>query len=120
MFHYLASPYRAFPGGLDAAYDLAVAAAAELIDRGLEVYSPIAHSHHIARNVRAAGANSDFWLERHKPFLSAACGLLVLKAPGWDRSSGIRFEIAFTERAGKPVRHLGFPEINLPEDLACT
>lgn len=120
MFHYLASPYRAYPGGLEAAHELAAAAAAALIDRGLEVYSPIAHSHHIARSVLAADATSDFWLQRQKPFLRAAHGLLLLTAPGWDRSSGIQFEIAFMEAAGKPVRRLGFPEIDLLEELSCT
>lgn len=120
MFWYLATPYRAYSGGLDAAYGLAVAAAAELIDRGLEVYSPIAHSHHIARHVLSADPENDFWLERQKPFLTAARGVLVLTAPGWDRSSGMRFEIEFAERARKPVYRLGFPELTLPEDLSCT
>ena len=120
MFWYLATPYRTYPGGLGAAHDLAIAAAAELIERGLEVYSPVAHSHDIARHVCSADPKNDFWLERQKPFLTTSRGVLVLTAPSWDRSNGIRFEIDFAERAGKAVHLLNFPEITLPEDLTCT
>lgn len=103
-FYYLATPYRAYPHGLDAAAEAAERLAASLLDLGVEVYSPIAHSHNIARHVLSAPPISDYWLERQKPFLCACVGVIVAtQLEGWDSSSGIEFEIDFARRANKPV-----------------
>lgn len=103
-YFYVATPYRAHPDGLDAAADAAERFTAELLDAGIEAYSPIAHTHHLAKHVRTADPRSDFWLERQKPFLAAARGVIVAThMPGWDKSSGIRFEIEYALSAGKPV-----------------
>lgn len=113
---YLATPYRAYPGGLDAAALAAEKMAARLLDCGIEVYSPIAHSHNIAKHTRA-DQHSDFWLLRQKPFLRAAAGIVVGTLPGWEDSSGIKFERAWMEAAGKPEWLLAPSFNDLPKDL---
>ena len=50
MYHlwYLASPYSLFPGGLEMATRVVSREAARLLEAGIPVVSPIAHSHTIA------------------------------------------------------------------------
>ncbi len=108
-FWYLCSPYRGYPDGLDAAHDAACALAGQLLDLGIEVYSPIAHSHRIARSVLLAGPRSDFWLERQKSFLRVARGVIVPDMPGWRSSKGVAFEIDFTRWMDKPRHYLPYP-----------
>lgn len=99
---YLASPYRAHPLGYDAAAHEAAAVAGWLIDRGVEVYSPIVHGHHIGRYVTAADNGSDFWLDRQLPFITAAGGIIVCQMAGWESSAGIAWERKLFAEQGKP------------------
>ena len=105
-FYYVCSPYRSYPGGMDAAFKAAAKFTARLIDAKVEVYSPILHAHHAARYVRLAPPEGDFWLDRQIPFLEAAQGLIIACMPGWLDSSGIRFERTFNADAKKPERLL--------------
>lgn len=102
-FWYLASPYRGHPGGFDAAMEEATRYAARLIDLGIEVYSPIVHSHPAAQFVKTAPPEGDFWLHRQLPFMAAACGMLVAHMPGHDKSAGIAWERNWFKAAGKPT-----------------
>lgn len=113
---YLATPYRAFPGGLDAAALAAARLAARLIDAGIEVYSPVTHHHEIEKHSQFSPGD-DFWLMRQKPFLRAARGIIVATMPGWEDSSGIQFERTWMEAAGKPEWLLDPDFEALPEDL---
>ncbi len=108
-FWYLASPYRSYPGSRDEAHDAVCVVAGQLIDLGLEVYSPIAHSHTIANSVFRADPHSSFWLNRQVPFLRAASGILVVKMPGWTDSKGVAFELDFTRLNAKPCYYLPYP-----------
>lgn len=101
MFWYLASPYSRFPEGLDAAHTHACAVAAILLERGVSVYSPIAHSHHIGRLVNAGSVNHDFWLRVCRPMADSAAGLLVLGLDGWRDSVGVTEEIRWFVEANR-------------------
>lgn len=103
MLWYLATPYRAHPDGLEQAFVDAKELSARLIDMGFEIYSPIVHSHPIAPLVQSADPNSDFWLERQLPMMHAAWGIIIAKLPGWETSSGMKFELAFFRDAGKQM-----------------
>jgi nucleoside 2-deoxyribosyltransferase len=99
---YLASPYshpsarvRLFR------YRAVCRAAAALMDRGLLVFSPIAHSHGIA----LAGAGGDFktWEKFDKEIIQQCSMVMVLKLEGWRESVGVREEVGFARKIGKPV-----------------
>ena len=112
-FYYIATPYRAYPGGMEAAFKRAAKVTAQMIDAGVEVYSPIVHSHPTSKFVRLAPPEGDFWLERQIPFLQAAAGLIIVCMPGWLDSGGIKFERRFNADAGKPEWLLPEP-VRLP------
>jgi hypothetical protein len=116
-FIYVATPFRSYPGGMEEAFRAAARFTAHLVDQGVEVYSPIAHTWPIAQHTRCAGPNSDFWLVRQKPFLRAARGLIVAMMPGWDTSEGIKFERNWFEAAQKPEWLMPDNFDRLPEDL---
>lgn len=110
-YWYLASPYRGHPHGFEAAAAEAARWAAWLVDVGIEIYSPIVHSHPIAQFVKTAppegdpgsGSGAGFWLERQVPFMAAAAGLLVAHIEGWSCSTGIAWERDWFRAAGRPI-----------------
>jgi len=104
-YEYLASPYTKFPGGHQAAFDEVCRAAAWLLDRGLTVFSPVAHTHPIARHVMTPPTHR-FWLDHDLPLLAAARGMIVYQMDGWDESAGIREEMEFAKGRGMPVLYL--------------
>ncbi len=104
-FYYLATPYRGYtgPGGLDGAFEAAARLSARLLDAGVDVYSPIAHSHPIAPFVETFDEYSDRWLSLQEPFMSAAKGLLIGLLPGWCTSSGVAHEWTYFVKRKRPV-----------------
>ena len=102
-FWYLASPYSKYEGGIEAAFEMACKATAELIRRKVPVYSPIAHTHPIAIHGGLDPLDHEIWLPADSPMMKAAHGLIVWKAEGWRESHGIAFEIAEFASDGKPI-----------------
>ncbi|MGA9855097.1 MAG: DUF1937 family protein [Gammaproteobacteria bacterium] len=100
---YLASPYTKYPRGIDAAFGDVCALAAPLIRTGVNVFSPIAHSHPIAVNGGHDPLDQDFWKEIDAIFLDKCDVLIVAHMDGWKESRGIAHEIEVFERAGKPI-----------------
>lgn len=99
---YLASPYSdADPAVEQARFDAVCRAAAVLMRRGLLIFSPIAHSHPIAR----FGLPTDwsFWQRYDSAMLTKCDELWVLTLPGWDRSVGVQAEVRLANELGKPV-----------------
>lgn len=105
-FWYLASPYSKYTGGLEAACHLAAFNAGLLIEQGVLVFSPIAHSHTIARAAAMNPLSHDIWMPVDMPFVQAAHGLIVLMLPGWRESYGVNLELEHFEAAGKPVIYM--------------
>lgn len=104
---YLATPYTKYQGGdMGAAFVDASKLAAKLLHSGVKVYSPIAHCHPIAVNGGPPPGDHEFWLPFDEAMMTAAHVLIVAHMDGWDRSKGIAHEIAFFERAGKPIYDL--------------
>lgn len=114
-FWYLATPYSKYPGGIEAAFILACQAAADLIEAGVRVYSPIAHTHPIAVYGHIDPYAHDIWLPADAPFMEAAFGLIVLRAPGWGESYGIGEEIKVFSAAGKPIVYMD--EGKVPDEV---
>lgn len=105
-YWYMATPYSNYPDGLDAAFSAACRAASKLIDDGVRVFSPIAHTHPIAIHGQMDPLDHDVWLPADQPFMTGACGLLVIKMKTWRDSYGVGVEIKEFEADGKPVFYL--------------
>ena len=102
---YLASPYSDPDLWVrESRFWGAARATVALMRRGLIVYSPIVHSHHIASNY---GLPTDwaFWRRQQLPFLRVSKEVIVLCLRGWDTSIGVRSEIRLARKWGIPVRY---------------
>jgi hypothetical protein len=115
---YLASPYRQYPHGPDAAYEEAAYATAWLAKRGFVVFSPIVHSHPLVKTgVMLPQFDHEFWMAIDRPFMDACDYLVFYKLEGWEKSEGMAEELRVFREAGKVkfdldpvdvVRHNGY------------
>lgn len=101
-YYYLATPYSKWAAGLDDAAQTAAWLAGRLIVAGVVVYSPIAHSHAIARAAGIDPYDHAVWLPADRPLFDAAHGLLVAALEGWRDSYGICEEITWAKSQRKP------------------
>lgn len=104
---YLATPYGGYKGSREEAYRLACLKAAELMDQGYLVFSPIAHSHSIdieTGNYR----DPKFWLRQDFAILACCDELWIYKLPGWDTSYGVAEEIKFAKACGIFVKEIEY------------
>jgi len=99
---YLASPYRSFDENPEVAgrmekkrYELACQYAGQLMQFGLRVFSPIAHSHGIGEQHHHVRHDQDFWMQQDEAWLRNASALVVLMLPGWSHSAGVNLENDF-------------------------
>ena len=119
--YYLASPYTSDEPGLreKRAQDVAYAAGV-LIERGYNVFCPIAQSHYIAENsdVQAAGGDEvhNLWMRVDLAVLERSDALVVLTLDGFDESRGVAEEIEFARNAGMTIWYVDpstIGEVNL-------
>lgn len=110
-YWYVATPYAKYEGGHDAAFTDAVESAARLINAGVNVMSPISHSHPIAKTGLLDANDHDLWLPLDEQFMAGAHGLIVVEMPGWHESKGVQHEIEWFKARGRPVEHLTYPEL---------
>jgi hypothetical protein len=114
-FWYIATPYSNYSGenggpGLEVAVQQACKAAAHLIDLGLKVYSPIAHTDTLAMKGDIDPLDHDIWMPQDEPFMEAAKGLIVVTMDGWDNSKGVREEIYKFREMDKPIVYMEWDE----------
>ncbi len=79
--------------------------AAELMNQGNLVFSPISHTHPIA----GAGdlpKDWSFWHEYDTTFIEWADEVHVLMQDGWEESIGVTAEIEIAKEMGKPVKFI--------------
>lgn len=103
---YLATPYSRYPAGIDAAFRDAAALAARLLQNGIKVYSPIAHTHPLAIYGNIDPLDHAIWLPFDEAMMTASSALLVAQMRTWEVSRGIAHEIEFFAREEKPVFYL--------------
>lgn len=113
---YVGTPYSKFPAGLDAAFEMACEQTALLAEHEIPVYSPIAHSHPIAKYCKVSPTDHDFWVKFDAPMVALATGLIVIMADGWRQSRGLGHEIDAFIAARQPVVWMK-PGV-LPEEFA--
>jgi nucleoside 2-deoxyribosyltransferase len=117
---YLATPYSRYPqskGGIVGAFQDAAALTGRLLQSGLKVYSPIAHTHPIAVHGKLDPYDHLIWLPFDEAIMAKADALLVAGMDTWQTSFGIAHEIGVFTKAGKPIFYLD-PETLETEDMA--
>ena len=110
MITYLASPYTSdHQPTCHERYHLACKAAAILMQQGHVVFSPIAHSHGIARFI--IDHTHALWMTQDLPFLDFAAKMVVMMLPGWEESMGIKQEIKHARDKGIPVEYITLDDL---------
>lgn len=103
---YLACPYsHEDPDVRERRVLMADKATAWIMSDGFVVYSPLSHSHRVARHLDNH-LDHVFWLNQCASFVEWADELWVLTLDGWKESKGIRVETGMAHRLGKPVVHI--------------
>jgi nucleoside 2-deoxyribosyltransferase len=101
---YLATPYSRYKdGNLPLAFQDASKLAALLMQAGVKVYSPIAHTHPLAVYGNIDPLDHAIWLPFDEAMMKACQALLVAHMDGWEESKGIAYEITFFTNARKPI-----------------
>ncbi len=87
--------------------------AAELMDKGYCVFSPISHSYPISKYCKANPCDHKFWLAQDLWILDCCEEVHVLCLPGWEESKGVKFEVDRAITLKKLRNHwvLPMPEI---------
>ena len=99
MIWYLAHPYKGDPVGN---FEEANHMAATLIKHGVIVFSPVSHSHPIAKEGKMAH-DDPMWYKFDHSFFQF-CGGLIMSG-NWYNSQGCHYEKNCFEAAGKPIIH---------------
>ena len=103
---YLACPYSHHVKAVrNDRFRIACRKAAELMQQGHIVFSPISHSHPIADYIENH-TDHNFWMNQDLHFLEWCDELWILDIDdgAWMLSDGVKTEKNFAERLGKPVK----------------
>lgn len=97
---YLAIPYT---GKEDLSYLVSCKVAGKLMEGGVLVFSPIAHSHSIVQETNLDPHDEDLWLGLDLRILRHCDRLVVVTLPGWEQSKGVQIEMDEAQRLGIPI-----------------
>ena len=105
---YLASPYSHDDASVrEERFECACIAAAGLMQRGHIVFSPVAHSHAVAKFLpHKLWLDHDFWMKQDMEILLNCTELVVLMIEGWEDSKGVKREIEEALAHNIPVTYL--------------
>jgi hypothetical protein len=102
---YLAIPYTdTNPEVMRQRFETANRTAAELMKRGLLIYSPISHSHPIAQH--GLPLDWEYWQHYDKEILSICDELIIIMADGWEESNGINAERDMAFQRGMVISYI--------------
>jgi len=74
-----------------------------IMTNGVNVFSPITHSHSIATIAGLPQLEQDFWLELDKWYVERCDAVAVHDMRGWDKSVGVKREIRWAKEMGKEI-----------------
>jgi hypothetical protein len=103
-----------YPHGIEEAFKLAVRQRGLLVKARIPVFSPIVHSHPVAMLCGLDPFDYNIWLPSEDAVLQCACGLIMVRADGWEDSFGMNHERNRFENERKPVIMMD-PDIIPPE-----
>jgi len=99
---YLAIPYA---GTEEESFILANKIAAKLMLEGHIVYSPISHSHPIAKQ-EGLPTGWEFWEKIDASFIQWCDEIRVITKHNWYKSKGVNAELILARTMGKTVRYI--------------
>jgi hypothetical protein len=106
MILYIASPYSHPDRKVEQwRYEMVQEEVARLHGPDVYPYSPIVYTHVMAQRYDLP-TEADYWKNHNEAFLRQSHKLIVLMLEDWDKSVGVRAEIAFAESLGIPVVYL--------------
>ena len=105
---YLASPYGGNGGPIARIlcgwkFSKVTKVAAYWMERGLNIFSPVTHSHPIAKYRNFSHGE---WLDFDFQWIDACDELWVLCQPGWQSSDGVSKETKYAKSKGIPIKFL--------------
>lgn len=103
---YVGTPYTKYPGGIERAFVDACKLTGRLLTNGLNVYSPIAHTHPVAIHAGIDPLDHTIWLPFDQSMMDVSDAMIVAMMEGWETSYGVKHEIETFQRAGKLVFYL--------------
>lgn len=114
---YLATPYTHKDHYMMVARHLVVNhVAADLMNQGYYIFSPISHTHPIAEAGKLP-RGWEYWQGYDKTILSTCERLIVLQIPGWEESTGVTAEIQIATELGLPIEYIDFPDFTLYDSI---
>ena len=100
---YLAVPYTHFdPEIREKRYEAVTRLTGLMSKAGYIVFSPITHSHPVAKMTKLSGGWS-FWSKIDYAFIRACKICVVYMLPGWDQSIGVQAEIDYCIKHNIPI-----------------
>jgi len=103
---YLATPYsHENKGVMWRRFEAVNAATAELMQEGVNVFSPITHSHLLAQK-HGLPEDWGFWKRVDEEYISVSRAVLVFQISGWRDSTGVSAEREIANEQGVPVLFL--------------
>ena len=104
---YLAAPYTLNGTSSEAEQELRVEqitrVANTLMQMGMNVFSPVTHSHAIQQQGSLTHLATKDWLIKDLEFLSFSAGMFVLMLPDWEKSIGVKREIEYARTHKIPI-----------------
>jgi len=110
ILYYFAHPYTLkdekgnnIHAGEEANFNLCCIRSAKLLEKGIFIYSPIAHTHpiHIRSPYFLRKKEYKLWLDLDKKIMPVCKGIIL--APGWEESHGCILEKRLFEERGFKV-----------------
>jgi len=103
---YIACPYSHPDATVrEARFELVNEVSAWFVSNKFSVFSPISMSHPIAKYMDNHN-DSDFWVNLDLDWLKECDIMVIVQAPGWAMSRGIRREIDYALKLGIKIRNL--------------
>jgi len=104
---YLASPYMGTWYQRELRFLQCARVAGFLISQGNYVFSPITHTHPIARVCDLPGG-WDYWGGYDRRMIKSCDELMVLTIDGWAESTGVTAELKIAQELGKPISYIDY------------
>ena len=100
---YLGSPYSKYPDGIEAAFQEVSCIAARLLEQGVNVFCPIAHSHPLAEHGGLDPLDHSIWMPANTAYMGKSDALVIATMRSWKQSVGLHHEIEWFAQADKPI-----------------
>lgn len=97
---YISIPYSKIDK--DLSFRVANAITAHFVKKGYNVFSPISHSHIIAKT-HGLPDDAEYWKESNHEFIDWCDQVCVVKLDGWEESTGVGDEIQYAQMTDKFV-----------------